>query len=111
MAGKKFKVDWAEVAYQDLESIIEYITNEDVINAVKVLDRIEEKADTLNTLPNRGRIVPELKWHGVTRYRELVIKPWRLIYRVEGKQVWVVAVLDSRRNLHDLLLERFLHGP
>ena len=41
---------------------------------------------------------------------ELLIKPWRLIYRIDPKTVWVLALLDGRRQLDDLLLERFLRS-
>ena len=56
----------------------------------------------------RGRIVPELHWHGVARFQELIERPWRLIYRIDGSTVYVVSVLDGRRQREDLLLARFL---
>jgi hypothetical protein len=39
-------------------------------------------------------------------YRELIEKPWRMIYRFDDKRVYALAVLDSRRELTSLLLER-----
>ncbi len=62
----------------------------------------------VQSFPLRGKVVPELRWHGVTTYRQLIEKPWRIIYRVDGWRVWVHAVVDGRRSLEDLLLERFL---
>ena len=56
----------------------------------------------------RERIVPELHWHGLTRFLELIERPWRLIYRIDGSTVCVVSALDGRRQLEDLLLARFL---
>jgi len=38
----------------------------------------------------------------------MVIKPWRVIYRIEKKCVYVVSVIDCRRNVEDVLLERLL---
>ena len=112
MASRKKKashaVEWAATARDDLEEIIGYILARDPLNALKVLDRIEAKARTLDHMPQRGRIVPELKFHGVTTYRELQTHPWRLVYRVDEGAVWVVSLLDGRRQLDDLLLERFL---
>ena len=110
MAEKRYKVSWVQTALDDLDEIIGYIMTDSPINAMKVLDRIEESAAALATLPDRGRIVPELKFHGVTKYHELIIKPWRLLYRVNGQLVSVVSVVDGRRQLEDLLLERFLRG-
>jgi len=44
-------------------------------------------------------------------WRELVVKPYRLVYRIEGDTVTVLAVFDGRRDLEDLLLERLLRTP
>jgi toxin ParE1/3/4 len=41
-------------------------------------------------------------------YRELIVKPYRLIYRVDGNDVWVIAVFDGRRDLTDVLLWRLM---
>ena len=64
----------------------------------------------LATAPERGRVVPELRWNGITTYRELVVPPWRVIYRIHETRVLVVSVVDSRRQLEDLLLARFLRS-
>ena len=57
-------------------------------------------------MPERGRIVPELREQGITVYRELVEPPWRILYRIESDRVWVLAVIDGRRNVEDILLKR-----
>lgn len=111
MAKKKtalYRVEWAITAQQDFDEIIEYILARDPVNAMKVLVKIESKASTLKLMPDRGRMVPELKSYGIVRYREIQIRPWRLIYRVDEHSVIVVSVIDGRRQLNDLLLERFL---
>jgi len=104
----RYTVEWAFTARDDLESIASYIAEDSAINALSVVERIEARAETLVTLPMRGRIVPELRWHGVMTFRELIEKPWRLIYRIEADRVVVVSVLDGRRSLEDLLLDRFV---
>jgi len=52
--------------------------------------------------------VPELAAVGVHTYRELVVSPWRLVYRISAKTVYVLAVLDGRRNIEDVLLDRLV---
>jgi toxin ParE1/3/4 len=52
--------------------------------------------------------VPELREIGVTEYREVVRKPYRIVYFTVGRQVYVVAILDGRRDLEDLLARRLL---
>lgn len=39
-------------------------------------------------------------------YRELIVSRWRLFYRIAGESVYVLARIDSRRNVEDILLER-----
>lgn len=101
-------VEWAFTARDDLEAIASYIAEDSAINALSVVERIEARAETLVTPPMRGRIVPELRWHGIMTFQELIEKPWRLIYRIEAHRVVVVSVLDGRRSLEDLLLDRFV---
>ena len=94
----------------DLESLVEYIASESPERAGQVLDRIERRASALSTQPARGRIVPELRELGVLHYRELVEDPWRIIYRIEPGEVFVLAVLDAHRDLQTLLLERLVRS-
>jgi plasmid stabilization system protein ParE len=105
---KRVMVEWAQPAGKDLENIIEDISQDNVDAAIAILSKIKSKCDTLNQFPDRGRIVPELKAYGILSYRELIISPWRVIYRTSEQRVYVLAVIDSRRNVEDILIERFL---
>lgn len=97
---------WTDTAIEDLGAIVDHIAADDIAAASAVLDRLQARAATLATLAARGRIVPELREIGITHYRELIERPWRLLYRMDAASVFVVAVLDSRRELDTLLLER-----
>ncbi|MBW2465753.1 MAG: type II toxin-antitoxin system RelE/ParE family toxin [Deltaproteobacteria bacterium] len=103
-----YKVQWAEVAEKDLIGIIEYIAENSLTNAINVFEKLKKKALSLNQFPQRGRIVPELKDHGIILYRELIVTPWRIIYRISGKKVYVLSVIDSRQNFEDILLNRLI---
>ena len=107
MTPKK-KVLWTEVAEADLVRIIEYIAEDNLSNARNVFEKIQEKAQSLNQLPERGRLVPELKEHGVVLYRELIVPPWRIIYRISEKNVYVFSVIDSRQDVEDILLKKLI---
>jgi plasmid stabilization system protein ParE len=104
----KYQVVWATVAEHDLREIIGFISLESPGNALKILQKIKEKASSLYTLPERGRIVPELQDQGISQYRELIIPPWRLIYRIAKHEIYVLSVIDSRRNVEDILLKRLI---
>jgi len=105
---KKFKIFWSHIAQNDLAHIIEYIALENRTNAVNTLRKIKEKSSKLYFSPERCRIVPELHDQGILQYRELIIPPWRLIYRITKKKVYVLAVFDSRRNIEDILFKRLI---
>ena len=103
------QVFWTTVAENDLKEIISYISIRNPYNAQKILKKIKLKASDLYTYPERGRIVPELQEQGISQYRELIIAPWRLIYRIAEKEVYVLSLLDSRQNVEDILLKRLIH--
>jgi addiction module RelE/StbE family toxin len=103
---KSYQVLWTDTAQQDLTEIVEYIAQDNVDDALAILQRLEAKAALLITLPNRGRVVPELLHTGISQYRELISAPWRIVYQIANKQVLIMAVLDSRRDLQTVLLNR-----
>jgi toxin ParE1/3/4 len=104
------EVYWTPTALQDLVSILDHIAAENPAAAAAVMVRLQTRAESLRTLTPRGRTVPELRDIGVNQYRELIERPWRLVYTVEAKRIAVVAVLDSRRDLQTLLLERLIRS-
>lgn len=106
MTGATFRVRWTDITEDDLTAIIDYIAIENVESALTVFHRLRDVANELYEFPERGRIVPELQIHGIFHYRELLPTPWRVIYRIEEKTVFVAAVIDGRRDLEHILLER-----
>jgi plasmid stabilization system protein ParE len=73
-----------------------------------MLDRLERRAASLRTLAERGRVVPELARLHVRHYRELVVSPYRVIYRIRDARVLVIAAFDGRRSLEDVILQRLI---
>jgi toxin ParE1/3/4 len=103
-----YEVLWARAAENDLQGIIEYIAADSVEEALRVLETLYHKAAALSSLPERGRLVPELREQGIGFFREIVVPPWRILYRIADRRVYVLAVFDSRRNLEDILLDRLV---
>lgn len=96
-------------AKQDLSAIQTYLVRNDSPETARdVLTRIRDAMRTLATLPARGHLPPELTALGGHPAREIHSGPYRIIYEVRGEAVYVHAVLDSRRDLSDLLLARLV---
>lgn len=103
---KKYEVIWSNIAEKDLIDIVEYISADSPSTALKSFKNIKQKASKLYSFPERGRVVPELRDQGIVQYRELIISPWRVIYRIAEKSVYVLSVLDARQNIEDILFRR-----
>ncbi|MDD5322553.1 MAG: type II toxin-antitoxin system RelE/ParE family toxin [Methylococcales bacterium] len=103
-----YQVYWSKTAENDLISIIRFIRDTSPQAAAKAFANIKDKTSDPVLFPERGRIVPELLAQGIGHYRELIIPPWRVIYRFSGDAVYVLSALDSRRNVEDILLERLI---
>ena len=105
---KSYKVIWTNNAKNDLENIIEYIKINSISNAKKMFLEIKEKCNSLYYFPMKYKIVPELQQIGVIKYRELIYKRWRIIYKIDNKKVYILVVIDTSRNMEDLLFQRLL---
>ena len=96
-------------AKQDLAAIRAYlVSNDSPETARDVLASIRDAMKTLAALPSRGHLPPELTALGGHPAREIHSGSYRIIYEVRGETVYVHAVLDSRRDLRDLLLARLV---
>jgi len=104
------EVRWTRTAQRDLNAIVSDIAEDGADNALAVPDRLQRRAETLSDNAERGRVLPELRVVDVYQYRELIERPWRLIYRIEPDAVLIMAVLDRRRDLHSVLLERLVRA-
>jgi len=96
-------------AKQDLLQLHQYVTlNDSLEKADRLIDNFQKTCSSLKTMPERGRIPPELERIGIREFREIISKPYRIIYSVVKSQVFVYCILDGRRDLPDLLEERLL---
>ena len=55
-----------------------------------------------------GRVVTELQQIGIFKYREIIYKRWRIIFKIENQKVYILLVVDSSRNLEDILFQRLV---
>jgi len=105
----RYEVLITQGAERDLEEIYDHIAEFDSPEKAEyVLSRLLEVAERLATFPDRGPHPKELQALGIREYRQTYFKPYRLIYRVIGKQVFVYLIADGRREMQSLLAGRLL---
>lgn len=104
-----YKVLLTASAARDLEELDAYITEYDSPAAAEnVLGKIEEAVARLSEFPERGTYPRELSSLGVRDYREIFFKPYRIVYRVSERTVYIYLIADGRRNMEVLLNRRLL---
>jgi toxin ParE1/3/4 len=105
----QYEVLLTKNAARDLEELYDYICKYDSTeNAAQVLDAIENMVVSLRSLPDRGVYPMELQGLGIREYREIFFKPYRIIYRVTERQVFIYIIADGRRDFRTLLEQRLL---
>ncbi|MBM4312565.1 MAG: type II toxin-antitoxin system RelE/ParE family toxin [Deltaproteobacteria bacterium] len=104
-----FSVLLTNDAAHDLEAIYDYIALHDAPQkADYVLEQIEKSFSRLSEFPERGAYPKELAALGLREYREIFFKPYRIIYRIMDKDVYVLLIVDGRRDMQTLLQRRLL---
>ncbi len=98
------QVIWTEPALADLEAIAAYIALDKPTAARKLVQRVFTRVDQLAIFPLSGGNPRDLTG---TPYRQLVINPLRIFYRVAEDRVFIVHVMRSEQMLHPRdILER-----
>jgi len=98
-----YQVNWSPEALDDIDDIAAYIQKDSPLYAQAVVEQLIESSRKLQDHPYRGRVVPEINDQ---RYREIFIYNFRLIYRVVGSSVDVLAVIHAARQL-EAINDRF----
>ncbi len=105
----KYKVIIDPQAKIDLKDIFIYVAvNDSIQSAEKLLNALEETCSKLEKIPERGHIPPELSTTGIKKYFEVHYKPYRIIYEIEKNIIYIHCVIDGRRNIQEILSNRFL---
>ena len=105
---KQYEVVLSQLAEIDINEIVSYYLqkNRDVV--LELYKRIKNRILELDNLPNKGRIVPELDKNGIHEFRELIEGNYRIVYSIHEMRVHILAVVDSRRNLDDILINKVI---
>ena len=90
------RVRWSRRAVRDLVEIGDFIAADSSVAARRWVERIRERAARAASAPRSGRIVPEL---GRDDVREVLLKSYRIVYRVAPREIAVVTVFEGHRQL------------
>jgi len=96
------QIIWTEPALLDLDEIAEYIALDKISAAKRFVRKVFCCTDRLQQFPESGREPPELE---TSRYREVVVDPCRVFYRIEKKKIYILYVMRSERKLRTYLLD------
>jgi plasmid stabilization system protein ParE len=90
------EVIWSERSASDLEAIHQFIARDSPAAADLTIERIRASTRRLAKFPDSGRTVPEAPEEHV---KEVIVRPYRVIYRRQHTDVYVATVLHGARQL------------
>lgn len=90
------RVIWSAEAARLLREIVAYIANENPRAAQQVAARLLSRSRQLTALPDRGRRLPE---YPAAELRELLERPYRIIYRITATRIEIVTIKHYRQRL------------
>ena len=96
-------VVWSDPAVDDLEAAVQFVARDSEAYARSLAQLAIDAAESLQSFPHRGHRLPDRQ---LSRFRELIIGSYRLVYLVEKERVLIVAVLHGHRALRRALKGR-----
>ena len=90
------KVHWTNTALNNLRAIHEYTAQNSKIYADRLIDRLTQRSEQIGLFPRSGRMVPEYRRDDI---REVIERPYRIIYRLKENQIDVLAVVHGARRM------------
>ncbi len=107
----KYDVRITEGAERDLAEIVTYLMEHEGSQvADRILEGLLDTADNLTVFPERGSHPKELLKLGIRDFRQVMFQPYRLIYRIVGRKIFLLVAADGRRDFQSLLERRVLMG-
>ncbi|MFH1629441.1 MAG: type II toxin-antitoxin system RelE/ParE family toxin [Pseudomonadota bacterium] len=90
------RIIWSPLAVDRASEIADYIAQDKPSAAEKWIDTVFSKVEHLKSSPEIGRIVPEIN---DSQFRELIYGNYRIIYRIETKQISILTIRHGRQIL------------
>jgi plasmid stabilization system protein ParE len=107
------KIEWTPDGVDSFNEILEYYRDragENISNSI--YDKIIKEIELLELEEIKTKHTQELMDIGIFDVYELVIKPWKVYYKISGdnKNAYILFVLDGRRNLEEILMLKLIDG-
>ncbi len=90
------RIVWSPLAVDRALEIANYIARDKPSAAEKWINTVFSKVEQLKSSPEIGRIVPEIS---DSQFRELIYGNYRIIYRIENKQVSILTIRHGKQIL------------
>lgn len=91
------RIIWTEPALQELDEIADYISLDNPTAARKLVREAFKRVDYLAHYPKSGKRVEEFD---ESVYREIVLPPCRIFYRLSDEIVFIIHVIREEQLLH-----------
>lgn len=89
------QVVWSPSSLEDIDQVAQFIARDSSDQAALFVGRLIEATDRLPSAPLSGRIIPEI---GHPDCREIIYGAYRIMYRVQGEDVWITGVVHGARD-------------
>jgi len=86
------QVIWSDPAWEDVEAAAQYIGRDSESYAAAFVQNAKDAAGSLAHFAERGQVVPEISDESI---RELLVRPYRLIYRISADQVLILTLVHG----------------
>jgi toxin ParE1/3/4 len=90
------RIEWTNTAIEHLVSIYEYVAHDSKPYAERLIDKLTKRSEQIAAFPLSGRMVPEYRDESI---REVIERPYRIIYRIKADQIDILAVVHGAQEL------------
>ncbi len=90
------KIIWSPLAVDRASEIVDYIAQDKPTAAKGWINEVFKKVEQLKSSPQIGRVVPEIS---DDQFRELIYGNYRIIYRIEIKQISILTIRHGKQIL------------
>jgi addiction module RelE/StbE family toxin len=90
------QIIWTDPALDDVKEILTFVGKDSPQYAEVLAERLLSAPRCLDKFPFYGQRVPEF---GLEELRELIVRPYRIIYAMRETACYIVAVIHGYRDL------------